>query len=288
MDDVARARVNFRPQGGRYWYFVEMKREEGAFVAVLPKPKKDLRRMEYYLDATGRQFGEARTAEFASTVVPSAGMCGTMRSTASMAASVTSILLGIPAGAPAIPAGFSAAGVVAAAGSAGAAGAGAAGASGGGGGISTTAVVVGGVVAAGAAVAVVARGGDDEGSSSINFFIEGHVYRNPASACNSGSSCFPTSAPGAAAGPHPSSCGPIVAGATVSNSISAATATTDAQGYFYLDTGVKETGCQNPSSVSQAVTVSAAGCQTATVSPPPGCHGGQATSCLVHVPLRCP
>jgi hypothetical protein len=268
-----------------------MKREPDTFSAVLPKPKKSLKSFQYYIDATDRAFATSRTPDHTAQVVNGAAACqGKMM--AGALGSVATILLQVPAGAALVPAGFGSAGVVAAAGAAGAAGAGAAGASGGS--ISTTAVVAGGAVVAGAAVVAVSKlGGGDGGSGGRAFgpfFFEGHVYRNPSTPCNSGAGCLATSAPGAAAGPHASSCGPTLAGVTVTSSLSTATATTDAQGYFYLDTGIleSESACSNPGSTTYMVTASAQGCQTATVSIPSGCHGGQATSCLTHIPLRCP
>ena len=291
-DGVGRALVHFRTDPAQPWYAVAMKREPDTFSAVLPKPKKSLKSFQYYIDATDRAFATSRTPDHTAQVVNGAAACqGKMM--AGALGSVATILLQVPAGAALVPAGFGSAGVVAAAGAASAAGAGAAGASGGGG-ISTTAVVAGGAVVAGAAVVAVSKlGGDDGGSGGRAFgpfFFEGHVYRNPSTPCNSGTGCFSTSAPGAAAGPHASSCGPTLAGVTVRSSLSTATATTDAQGYFYLDTGIleSESMCSNPGSTTHVLTASAQGCQTATASIPSGCHGGQATSCLTHIPLRCP
>src|SRR5688572_25063703 len=49
---VARARVNFRPEGTPHWYWVDMKPEAGLFHGILPKPRKTLHRFSYYIDVT--------------------------------------------------------------------------------------------------------------------------------------------------------------------------------------------------------------------------------------------
>ena len=294
--DVARARVHFRAHGTRHWYFVEMTPTEGSFVGTLPRPNRDLARMDYYLEATSRAFAESRTAEFESQVVAHGAACAGKAAT--VVSTAVSILIGVPAGAPAIPAGFSGLGVVASStGAAGATAAGA-GAGGGGGGIGTTALVVGGVAAAagvGALVASQALGSEN----TRTFFFEGHVYgRNTAATCGSqgasgnigGSGCTVTTpAPGAPAGPSPLSGCSVLAGAIVSTSLDSVTATTNSQGYFHLVTGVRETQCETNgiSGVPGTVTVSAPGCQTVTLDYQAGCHS-QAISCLMHILLRCP
>src|SRR3954468_15153690 len=63
-DDVARARVHFRPQGGAHWYSVPLRAEGDAFAAVLPKPRASLATLQYYIDVTGRDLQEARTEEY--------------------------------------------------------------------------------------------------------------------------------------------------------------------------------------------------------------------------------
>jgi hypothetical protein len=148
-DAISRARVQFRGVGGP-WYFVEMKRSGGVFTGVLPKPKKTLKTISYYIEATDRQFRDSRTQEFAASVVPQAALCADGKLMAGVA-STTSVVVGSPAGAAAVPAGFSPAGVASVTGSS----ATAAGASAGsGGGIGTAATV--GIIAGGAAIAGVA------------------------------------------------------------------------------------------------------------------------------------
>jgi len=160
---ISRARVQFRGERGP-WYFVEMKRSGGVFTGLLPKPKKSLKTIRYYIEATDRQFRVNRTQEFAASVVPEPMMCADKKMMAGVAAAPASLIVGGPSAAAAVPAGFSSSGVVAApAATAAGASAGAAG----GGGIGTAAVV--GIVAGGAAiagVAVAAGGGGNEAGSS--------------------------------------------------------------------------------------------------------------------------
>jgi hypothetical protein len=157
---VARALVHFRTDPARPWYAVAMKPEGPAFSGVLPKPKKSLKSFQYYIDVTDRAFATSRTPEHTTQVVRSGTECqGGMMAGAVGSASV---LLEVPAGAPAVPAGFASAGVAAAGSATAVAAAGAA--AGGGIGAGTVAAIVGGGAAlAGAAVAVSAASGGDEG-----------------------------------------------------------------------------------------------------------------------------
>jgi hypothetical protein len=158
-ETISRVRVQFRGERGP-WYSVEMKPSGGVFTGLLPKPKKSLKTIRYYIEATDRQFRVNRTEEFAASVVPEPMMCADKKMMAGVAAAPASLIVGGPSGAAAVPAGFSSSGVVAApAATAAGASAGAAG----GGGIGTAAVV--GIVAGGAAiagVAVAAGGGGND------------------------------------------------------------------------------------------------------------------------------
>jgi hypothetical protein len=168
--NVGRARVYFRAASGPHWYFVEMKAQGGGqYVSALPKPKKSTAQIAYYVEALDTAFAASRTAEYTPKVVSPPGACG---KGGLMAVALTSakLVVGAAVGAPAVPLGFSAAGLVTAAGGAatggavgasstgggaGAAGTGAAaGGAAAGGGISTGLIV--GVVGAGAAIAGVA------------------------------------------------------------------------------------------------------------------------------------
>ncbi|HYN00994.1 MAG TPA: hypothetical protein VE359_00980 [Vicinamibacteria bacterium] len=55
--------MHFRPAGGPHWYSVPMKAEGGVFAGVLPKPKKSLQKLDYYIEATDTSFGSARSAQ---------------------------------------------------------------------------------------------------------------------------------------------------------------------------------------------------------------------------------
>lgn len=171
--EVSRARVHFRPAGGAHWYSVTMKAEAGVFAAAIPKPRPTLLRIDYYIEATDRAFGTARTAEF-SPVVES-GTLACREKPAAGALGSASVLMEAPAGAPPIPLGFSPDGVVSTPSSAPAAEAGPAASSGTG----TTAVpavgrsgghgkalLIGGGAAVAVGVGVAAAGGSSPSSSS--------------------------------------------------------------------------------------------------------------------------
>lgn len=163
-DSVSRARVYFRSSGTTDWYFVEMRREGPVFQAVLPKPLKTTRSIDYYVQALDTAFAEGRTPEYQPAVVANAKGCSNDLKLA-VALTSTKVTLGAVAGAPVLPVGFSNAGVATLAGTSAGTGA-AAGAAGGG--LSTGLVV--GVLGAGAAAAGVAAaaggGGSDEPTDS--------------------------------------------------------------------------------------------------------------------------
>ena len=150
---VAWARLNFRPEGGAHWYYVDMKPEAGVFHGILPKPQKTLHRFSYYIDVTDKGFNESRTAEFAPDVASGPAACGREKVLAA-GLSKANVLLHAPegvVGAPTVPGGFATDGVVTAGGG-GSAGTTAAT----GGGLGAKAVVLGTVLVAGGAAAVVA------------------------------------------------------------------------------------------------------------------------------------
>jgi hypothetical protein len=174
--EVSRARLHFRPKGGPHWYSVAMKTEGDAFVGVLPKPKKTLKRLDYYIEATDRSFGTSRTAEFSPEVASGPVAC--KNKVVAGALSTASVVIEGPAGAPLVPVGFEPTGVVAVAGSPdagqapGATSQPANAASGVGGnaaagGLGAKPFIIGGAVAVGAGVAIaVAHGSGSGGSSS--------------------------------------------------------------------------------------------------------------------------
>lgn len=240
---VSRARVYFRGSG-EAWYFVEMKPSAGSFSAALPKPKRGLKQLGYYIEAMTREFESSRTPDFTSDVQASEGDCGGKRVAA--IAAVSSVAVAAPGGAPAVPLGFSASGLTA---PAGAVGAGTAAAGGG----HATAIVIGvgaaGAVAGGA-VALKKLAGDDG-----TVVLRGYVYVGECT-CTANR---PPPYPYATAGPIP--------GAVVSTTLNSTTATTDAEGRFEL-----RTTDPNPRGTDYVVTITATGCSTAT-----GARGGHSS-----------
>jgi hypothetical protein len=161
---VSAAAVHFRSGTAPQWYVVAMKGDDAGFKALLPKPKKSLDHFQYYIDATDRAFATSRTPE--QTVQVASDPTGCQGRMMASGVATASILLGVPAGAPAIPAGFGSAGVATAGTAAGAAGAAGA-AAGGGIGIGAVAAIVGGGAAV-AGIAVAAGGGKGHDASGTN------------------------------------------------------------------------------------------------------------------------
>jgi hypothetical protein len=242
-DGIGRARVFFRAEGGPAWYAVAMKREGDVFAAALPKPKKSLKRFQYYLEVADAGLASSRTPDYAADVVSGRGACTKGMMSAVMSAA--SVLLEVPAGAAAIPAGFSSVGVVAAGSSAAAAGGGAAAASGGGGGLGTGAIVggLGAVAAAGAVVAVKVAA---DGGRPVD--ISGQVFArfgvNPSNPGGPGLNLDP------------------VRGGVVSTSLDSTTATTDGEGRFHLVTAAE---VSDEDSQCYTLTITAAGLPTYSV-----------------------
>jgi hypothetical protein len=213
-DAVGRARVLFRTETAPVWYGVTMKREGDVFAAALPKPRKSLRRFVYYVEVADTNLVTSRSEEHTVEVVAGEGGCA--KGVVAAAVTAATVLLEVPVGAAAIPAGFSGAGVVAA-GSATAAGGAAAASSGGG--LSSTAIVAGvGVAAAAGAVVAVKAAGDEGSPADISGQVFARLVPNPANPAGPGIYVDP------------------VAGAVVSTSIDGVTATTDGEGRFRLVT----------------------------------------------------
>jgi hypothetical protein len=173
-DAVSRARVDFRIHEGLHWYTVDMAREGSCYAALLPQPKATTPSIDYYIEVLDRDFRETRTQEHNPRVVTSAEGC---EQKVAGAVGTASVVLGAPAGAPAVPLGFAPAGI----GGAGvaplaAAPKGAPGAestaeasagprsssSGGGGSHLSRTLLIGGVVAAGAVGALALAGGKED------------------------------------------------------------------------------------------------------------------------------
>lgn len=246
-DRVARARTYFRADDDPHWYYVDMKAEGGEFRGVLPQPLPTTQRLHYYVEATHRDVTQNRTQEYAPVVVPDATACGSQGKVAVVAAA-SKVVVGAPAGASATPAGFAANTVAAV-----------------GGGIGATALVVAGVAAAGGA-AVAVKGGGEAGDSGPNsgsnfppIVVEGTVYTD-------------TCCPAGIVDPNNRANSRRIQGALVSSSLDSATATSNAQGVFRLDT---QTRCSAQNSTmggpSFTLTIAAPGCDTLNVTRTWGC-----------------
>jgi hypothetical protein len=108
---LARARVYFRlADAGPAWYYVEMVSNAPCHEGVLPRPKKELvgRRVQYYVDALDRSFGESRTSEAEALVVSSPSQCGAKAAVAPVLNSASVAVF------PSLPAGFAGTGAAAA------------------------------------------------------------------------------------------------------------------------------------------------------------------------------
>jgi hypothetical protein len=128
---VARSRVYFRAGGTTHWYFVNGT-QETCYAFVLPKPRRTIKFVDYYVEGLSTGGGEGRTAEYKPVVVVRASEC---KRDVPVAPFLTraSVVVGVTPGAPAIIPGFT--GFVGATG----------------GGLSTGAVI--GILTAGTAVA---------------------------------------------------------------------------------------------------------------------------------------
>ncbi len=114
-EQVASAELQFResPSGG--WYAVRMSVKGGVWSGVLPRPVRPLQGFEYRLVMVSPKLETTETAAMAVRVDEDAAHCGGAHSSLEVAAP---IVVRVPVGAPAVPAvppGFSPAGVVAAA-----------------------------------------------------------------------------------------------------------------------------------------------------------------------------
>jgi hypothetical protein len=195
-DSLARAQVLFRASDGSPWFAVDMQREGTCFQALLPKPKRTTKQIQYFVYAVDRAFTESQRPEdapgrpFTPRVVAGKGECqedwamgslttgsarqivvSVARDAAGRALNVASAL-----GSPAQITGFSAEGVVmgqpaaavggASGGSPTATAGAAGGTSGGAAGGFPVALVAGGAAGVVGAVAVAASSGGSDGDSS--------------------------------------------------------------------------------------------------------------------------
>jgi len=165
--EVAQARVYFQARGTAHWYYVEMRSDgAAAFEATLPRPLDSLQGFNYYIEALARGLAQGRTRDYAARVTTEDRGCPAGLRMATVGSVPSSLVVGAAEGAPALPPGFSHAGLVSSVtGSAtSAAGAGATGT----GGVSTGMLVGLGAAAATAGIAVAAGdgGGGMEGAAT--------------------------------------------------------------------------------------------------------------------------
>lgn len=177
--ELARARIYFRVAGTPHWYYVEMKAEAPDFAGILPKPKKDIKKINYYIEVVDKAFAEARTSEFAPDVVPDKGGCRKDKLVAPGLGKAT-VVVGAAAGAPAAPVGFFAAGA-----------------------LSTTTIVAGTVVAAGGAVAGASQlGGGDTTTTTLTTGSGGTTTTTQAPATTTTTTTTTTTLARANSAPH--------------------------------------------------------------------------------------
>jgi hypothetical protein len=108
---VAQTRVYFRASGTPHFYFVSGTNVLTCYGYVLPKPKKTIKKIDYYVEGTSKEYAQikaftpSRTAEYNPDVVESASECKKDVPVAPFL-SKASVVVGVPAGAPAIIPGF--------------------------------------------------------------------------------------------------------------------------------------------------------------------------------------
>jgi hypothetical protein len=108
--ESARVRIFFHADARSPWYSVALKPEAGRLVAILPRPQKTLRQFSYYVEITDAALKSGRTEEYTTKVVAGANEC--TKEMMGLSTATASVLLEVPSGAAAVPAGFSSAGVV--------------------------------------------------------------------------------------------------------------------------------------------------------------------------------
>jgi hypothetical protein len=101
---LARGRVYFRAFGTQPWYFVEFKSDQPCFTTFLPKAKKEIQKVDYYVEGLAKDSTANRTADFDPIVVEREEDCKD-RPVAPWVNRAT-VVVGAAAGGPAIPAGF--------------------------------------------------------------------------------------------------------------------------------------------------------------------------------------
>jgi hypothetical protein len=106
-DDVEAAHVVFHAEDAALWYSVEMQRGRDTWTAALPRPQREAVRFAYYIAARGKTSQGRAPAKSAfivdvSATCPEGALPGATHGPAE---------LGVPPGAPRVPAGFDAEGI---------------------------------------------------------------------------------------------------------------------------------------------------------------------------------
>jgi hypothetical protein len=156
--DPARARIYFKAGGTVHWYYVEMKSEAGRYYGILPKPKKSIKNIDYYVSGLSKESLEGRTQDYSPDVVEKEDQCKGKPVPAYVPQA--NVLVG-----GGIPEGFEVAGLAGAA-AAGATTAGVAASH------ATAILVGGGVVAAGAATAIVVHNNNNPTCTANGFTFD--------------------------------------------------------------------------------------------------------------------
>jgi hypothetical protein len=108
---VAQTRVYFRASGTPHFYFVSGTNVLSCFGFVLPKPKKTIKKIDYYVEGTSKEYQQikaftpSRTAEYNPDVVERASECRKDVPAAPFLSRAT-VVVGAAPGAPAIIPGF--------------------------------------------------------------------------------------------------------------------------------------------------------------------------------------
>jgi hypothetical protein len=98
---VIRGRIYFREAGSADWFYVEMTGDPPCFQAVLPRPRKDLRAIEYYVSGMDQQLFEMQSGVY-TTPVTTTDACPA--GSPAPVAEPDSVIIGSPSGS--LPTGF--------------------------------------------------------------------------------------------------------------------------------------------------------------------------------------
>src|SRR5436190_24251885 len=63
-DGVTRARVYFRADSSAPWYYTELLPEAGTYIGRLPRVKRGVARIEYYVDAVDLHLADIRSVAY--------------------------------------------------------------------------------------------------------------------------------------------------------------------------------------------------------------------------------